>query len=85
MPEVRVQLPLSALWLCFGGGRIGKITFGVWESLEIRLVRGQETVGSNPITPTRRKQPGCSKGVGSETQEFRRLCGAQPGCGVVRE
>ena len=33
---------------------------GVWESLEIRLLREQESFGSNPITPTCRTQPGCS-------------------------
>lgn len=28
------------------------VRFGVWESLAIRLVRDEETGGSNPPTPT---------------------------------
>ena len=39
MLEVRVRLPLGAV-------------ISVWESLEIRLVRDQEIVGSNPTTLT---------------------------------
>jgi hypothetical protein len=46
MAEVRVQLPLGAFCLrCI-------FIYGVLESLEIRLLREQETVGSNPTAPT---------------------------------
>ena len=47
--EVRVQLPLGA----FVGTDVPAYN-GVWESLEIRVVRDHESIGSNPITPTDR-------------------------------
>lgn len=47
MSEVRVRLPLGAL-------------ISVWESLEIRLVRDQEIVGSNPTTLTLRCGGACA-------------------------
>ena len=43
MAEVRVRLPL---------GTSLRLKDGAWESLAIRLVRDQETAGSNPATPT---------------------------------
>ena len=47
MAEVWVQLPLGAL------------VFGVWESLEIRVLREHENVGSNPTAPTERCGGAC--------------------------
>ena len=32
-----------------------KFNIGVWHSLVVRLVRDQEAVGSNPVTPTKTK------------------------------
>ena len=40
MADVRVRLPLGT-------------SIGVWESLALRLVRDQESAGSNPAAPTR--------------------------------
>ena len=45
MAEVRVRLPLGT-------------SFGAWESLAIRLVRDQESTGSNPAASTRFPQTG---------------------------
>ena len=36
-----------------------KSYFGVWRSLVSRLVRDQEAMGSNPVTPTRKKLQSC--------------------------
>ena len=42
--------------------RLYKIKLGVWHSLVVRLVRDQEVVGSNPVTPT--KNPLIPFGIG---------------------
>ena len=45
------------------------LKIGVWHSLVVRLVRDQEAVGSNPVTPTKKKREGLehhSKGQFSE-------------------
>ena len=33
-----------------------ELNIGVWHSLVVRLVRDQEVVGSNPVTPTKSKR-----------------------------
>ena len=48
--EVRVRFPLGAPFDL--GLRILDFGFGVWESLEIRVLREHESVGSNPTAPT---------------------------------
>ena len=35
--------------------KLKKYFFGVWHSLVVRLVRDQEVVGSNPVTPTKKE------------------------------
>ena len=55
---MRVQLPLGALH------------FSVWESLGIRLVRDQETVGSNPTTLTAASAALCLRQQGCNCSRY---------------
>src|SRR4051812_21999526 len=68
MADVRVRLPL---------GTSLRLRDGAWESLAIRLVRDQETAGSNPAAPTDRD---CRTGVRfSRVAELADAPGCSPG------
>jgi hypothetical protein len=50
--EVRVQLPLGAFSFAWHAGPADGCRPAMWESLEIRVPRAHESVGSNPTTLT---------------------------------